>query len=110
MPSSTLKAPALRVTARSTRRSASRALPSVRRVSSDLDEGGEPSADTFLHPVYCLRILVDEEIPLNAGCLAPIDFKIPEGSIISPDETCAVVGGNVMTSQRVTDVVLRCFE
>ena len=60
--------------------------------------------------VYCLRVLVDEEIPLNAGCLAPIELRIPEGSIINPDETCAVVGGNVMTSQRVTDVVLRCFE
>ncbi|GAA5920937.1 hypothetical protein JCM3775_004013 [Rhodotorula graminis] len=60
--------------------------------------------------IYCLRILVDEEIPLNAGCLAPIEFKIPEGSIINPSETAAVVGGNVMTSQRVTDVVLRCFE
>ncbi|BGP43056.1 hypothetical protein JCM10449v2_007071 [Rhodotorula kratochvilovae] len=60
--------------------------------------------------IYCLRILVDEEIPLNAGCLAPIEFKIPEGSILNPSETCAVVGGNVMTSQRVTDVVLRCFD
>ena len=64
----------------------------------------------LLRAVYCLRVLVDEEIPLNAGCLAPIELRIPEGSIINPDETCAVVGGNVMTSQRVTDVVLRCFE
>ncbi|BGP19682.1 hypothetical protein JCM10213_001858 [Rhodosporidiobolus nylandii] len=60
--------------------------------------------------IYCLRILVDEDIPLNAGCLAPITFNIPENTILNPSETCAVVGGNVMTSQRVTDVVLRCFQ
>ncbi|GAA6023159.1 hypothetical protein JCM10207_005746 [Rhodosporidiobolus poonsookiae] len=60
--------------------------------------------------IYCMRILVDEEIPLNAGCLAPITLKIPESSILNPSETAAVVGGNVTTSQRVTDVVLRCFE
>ncbi|GAA5995268.1 uncharacterized protein JCM10292_005067 [Rhodotorula paludigena] len=60
--------------------------------------------------IYCMRILVDEDIPLNAGCLAPIEFRVPEGSILNPSETCAVVGGNVMTSQRVTDVVLRAFE
>ncbi|GEM10769.1 cytoplasmic protein [Rhodotorula toruloides] len=60
--------------------------------------------------IYCLRILCDEEIPLNAGCLAPIELKIPKGTILNPSETCAVVGGNVTTSQRVTDTVLRCFE
>ncbi|GJN93254.1 hypothetical protein Rhopal_006301-T1 [Rhodotorula paludigena] len=49
--------------------------------------------------IYCMRILVDEDIPLNAGCLAPIEFRVPEGSILNPSETCAVVGGNVMTSQ-----------
>ena len=60
--------------------------------------------------IYCLRILCDEEIPLNAGCLAPIELKIPEGTILNPSETCADVAGNVCTSQRVPDVVLRCFE
>ncbi|GAA5865764.1 hypothetical protein JCM1840_003252 [Sporobolomyces johnsonii] len=60
--------------------------------------------------IYSLRAMVNEEIPLNAGCLAPITFRIPENSILNPSETCAVVGGNVMTSQRVTDVVLRAFE
>ncbi|GAA5831347.1 hypothetical protein JCM5353_008565 [Sporobolomyces roseus] len=60
--------------------------------------------------IYCLRALCGSEIPLNAGCLAPITLKIPEGTIINPSATCAVVGGNVTTSQRVVDVVLRAFE
>lgn len=60
--------------------------------------------------IYCLRILCDEDIPLNAGCLAPIELKVPKGTILNPSETCAVVAGNVCTSQRVTDVVLKCFE
>ncbi|KAK7049945.1 hypothetical protein VNI00_005375 [Paramarasmius palmivorus] len=60
--------------------------------------------------LYCLRAILDEDIPLNAGCLMPIDVRIPENSILNPSETCAVVGGNVVTSQRVTDVVLHAFE
>ncbi|GAA6008084.1 hypothetical protein JCM11491_001875 [Sporobolomyces phaffii] len=60
--------------------------------------------------IYSLRALCDEPIPLNAGCLVPVTLKIPEGTIINPSETCAVVGGNVTTSQRVTDVILRAFE
>ncbi|GJC87896.1 uncharacterized protein ColLi_10734 [Colletotrichum liriopes] len=48
-------------------------------------------------------------IPLNQGCLAPIDIVIPEGSILNPGAGLAVVGGNVLTSQRITDVVLKAF-
>ncbi len=43
------------------------------------------------------------------GCLKPITVRIPPGSILSPSPTAAVVGGNVLTSQRVTDVVLKAF-
>lgn len=39
----------------------------------------------------------------------PIEVKLPPGSLLAPSETAAVVGGNVCTSQRVTDVVLRAF-
>ncbi|GAA5881826.1 hypothetical protein JCM16303_006469 [Sporobolomyces ruberrimus] len=60
--------------------------------------------------IYCLRALCQEAIPLNSGCLKPVTLKIPEGTIINPSETCAVVGGNVTTSQRVVDVVLRAFQ
>ncbi|KAJ3337603.1 hypothetical protein HDU93_000799 [Gonapodya sp. JEL0774] len=52
---------------------------------------------------------VAKDIPLNQGCLAPIQFVIPEGSILDPSETAAVVGGNVLTSQRLVDVILKAF-
>ena len=44
------------------------------------------------------------------GCLAPIKVIIPPGSILQPSENAAVVGGNVLTSQRVVDVIFRAFE
>jgi 5-oxoprolinase (ATP-hydrolysing) len=53
--------------------------------------------------------LISEDIPLNQGCLKPIHVKIPKGSFLSPSDGAAVVGGNVLTSQRVTDVVLKAF-
>ncbi|KAJ6049993.1 hypothetical protein N7444_006709 [Penicillium canescens] len=69
-----------------------------------------PEAVTYSAIIYCLRCLISADIPLNQGCLKPIDVRIPPGSILSPSETAAVVGGNVLTSQRVTDVILRCFK
>ena len=48
-------------------------------------------------------------LSLQQGCLAPIKIIIPEGSLLNPSAGAAVVGGNVLTSQRVTDVVLRAF-
>jgi len=59
--------------------------------------------------LYCLRCLVKREIPLNQGCMNPIELVIPLGSILSPSDNAAVVGGNVLTSQRVTDVILTAF-
>ena len=57
--------------------------------------------------LYCLRCLVEQDIPLNEGCLAPVRIIFPPyPSIIAPSKTAAVVGGNVLTSQRVTDVIL----
>lgn len=70
-----------------------------------------PPAVTASAIIYCLRcLLVDIDIPLNQGCLAPVSIIIPPNSILSPSSTAAVVGGNVLTSQRVTDVVLRAFK
>lgn len=43
------------------------------------------------------------------GCMKPITVRIPKGCLLSPSAEAAVVGGNVLTSQRVTDVVLRSF-
>lgn len=51
-----------------------------------------------------------ENIPLNQGCLAPINVVVPYGSLLRPSEEAAVVGGNVMTSQRLVDVILRAFK
>ncbi len=49
------------------------------------------------------------DIPLNQGCLNPIRIVIPNRCILNPSSVAAVVGGNVLTSQRVTDVVLKAF-
>ncbi len=57
--------------------------------------------------LYCLRSLVNSDIPLNAGCLKPVTLILPQGSLINPSDTAAIVGGNVTTSQRITDVVLK---
>ncbi|KAG6541304.1 hypothetical protein Mapa_017357 [Marchantia paleacea] len=69
-----------------------------------------PEAVTAAAIIYCLRCLVDVDIPLNQGCLAPVTINIPKGSFLSPSDKAAVVGGNVLTSQRVTDVVLNAFK
>ncbi|KAI0041480.1 Hydantoinase B/oxoprolinase [Auriscalpium vulgare] len=59
--------------------------------------------------IYCMRSMLDLDIPLNAGCLVPLDIRIPQGSLLSPSRTAAVCGGNVLTSQRIVDVVLKAF-
>jgi len=56
--------------------------------------------------LYVLRSLVDGRIPLNGGCLDPVDVVIPTGSLLDPPRGAAVVGGNVETSQRIVDVLL----
>ncbi|PNY10004.1 5-oxoprolinase-like protein [Trifolium pratense] len=69
-----------------------------------------PEAVTAAAVIYCIRCLVDVDIPLNQGCLAPVKILIPEGSFLSPSDSAAVVGGNVLTSQRITDVVFTAFQ
>ena len=65
--------------------------------------------------IYVLRLLLDKNMPLNDGILTPIRINIPEGTILNPyfpDDTTqcpAVVGGNVETSQRLTDTLLKAF-
>ncbi|XP_047381473.1 5-oxoprolinase isoform X3 [Sciurus carolinensis] len=68
-----------------------------------------PRAITLSALIYCLRCLVGRDIPLNQGCLAPVRVVIPRGSILDPSPEAAVVGGNVLTSQRVVDVILAAF-
>ncbi|KAJ2508386.1 hypothetical protein IWW47_000637 [Coemansia sp. RSA 2052] len=68
-----------------------------------------PPSVTYSAIIYCLRCMVQSELPLNQGCLAPVRVVIPEHSLLSPSPTAAVVGGNVLTSQRLCDVILSAF-
>ena len=52
--------------------------------------------------LYVFRTLVEEDIPLNSGCLKPLDIRVPDGSMLSPVHPAATVAGNVETSQAVT--------
>ncbi|AXR78847.1 N-methylhydantoinase B/acetone carboxylase, alpha subunit [Natrarchaeobaculum sulfurireducens] len=54
---------------------------------------------------FVVRCVTDPEIPPNHGCYEPVTVKAPTGSLLNPEPPAAVVGGNVETSQRVTDVV-----
>jgi 5-oxoprolinase (ATP-hydrolysing) len=53
--------------------------------------------------LYVFRTLVDDDIPMNAGCLKPINIVIPEGSMLAPKYPAAVVAGNVEVSQAATN-------
>ncbi|MEX0872023.1 MAG: hydantoinase B/oxoprolinase family protein [Aquisalimonadaceae bacterium] len=64
-----------------------------------------PRAVTRAAVLYVLRTLVKDNIPLNDGCLKPIELIVPEGSMLSPVYPAAVVAGNVEVSQVVTDAL-----
>jgi 5-oxoprolinase (ATP-hydrolysing) len=64
-----------------------------------------PAAVCKAAVLYVFRTLVDDEIPMNAGCLKPLRIVIPEGSMLNPRYPAAVVAGNVETSQVVTDTL-----
>jgi 5-oxoprolinase (ATP-hydrolysing) len=64
-----------------------------------------PSAICMAAVLYVFRTLIDDEIPLNGGCLKPLEVIIPAGSMLNPRYPAAVVAGNVETSQWVTDAL-----
>ena len=64
-----------------------------------------PTAVCKAAVLYVFRTLVEDEIPMNGGCLKPLDIRIPEGSMLCPRFPAAVVAGNVETSQCVTDAL-----
>ncbi|MCP5158284.1 MAG: hydantoinase B/oxoprolinase family protein [Gammaproteobacteria bacterium] len=64
-----------------------------------------PRAVCVAAVLYVFRTLVDDEIPLNAGCLRPLELIIPEGSLLDPRWPAAVVAGNVETSQCIVDTL-----
>ncbi len=64
-----------------------------------------PAAVCKAAVLYVFRTLVDDDIPLNAGCLKPLEIVIPEGCLLNPRYPAAVVAGNVETSQNITDAL-----
>ncbi|MBC7768713.1 MAG: hydantoinase B/oxoprolinase family protein [Phycisphaerales bacterium] len=64
-----------------------------------------PLAITRAATLYVFRTLVDDNIPLNEGCLKPIEIIVPEGSMLNPKRGAAVVAGNVETSQVIVDAL-----
>ena len=64
-----------------------------------------PSAVCRAAVLYVFRTLVEDDIPMNAGCLKPLEIIIPDGSMLRPRYPAAVVAGNVETSQCITDAL-----
>jgi 5-oxoprolinase (ATP-hydrolysing) len=65
-----------------------------------------PSAICYAAVLYVFRCLVDDDIPLNSGCLKPLNLVIPKKSMINPEYPAAVFSGNVETSQYIVDTLL----
>ena len=82
-----------------------------REATVDFTGTSEQQPDNFNAPepitraavLYVFRVLVEDHIPMNAGCLRPIRIIVPEGSMLSPRRPAAVVAGNVEVSQAVTN-------
>ncbi len=69
------------------------------------DNFNAPRSITRAAALYVLRTLIDDTIPMNDGCLRPVELVVPEGSMLDPRPGAAVVAGNVETSQVVTDAL-----
>jgi 5-oxoprolinase (ATP-hydrolysing) len=67
------------------------------------DNFNAPEPVTRAAVLYVFRVMVEDKIPMNAGCLRPIRIIVPDGSMLSPKWPAAVVAGNVETSQAVTN-------
>ena len=87
--------------------------PEARRAVVDFTGTSDQRPNNFNAPLsitraatlYVFRTLVDDAIPLNEGCLKPIDLIVPEGCMLNPRYPAAVVAGNVETSQAVVDAL-----
>jgi N-methylhydantoinase B/oxoprolinase/acetone carboxylase alpha subunit len=85
------------------------------RLQIDLTGTGGPHPGNLNAPesvvraavLYALRVLLDTDLPLNEGVLRRVDLTLPSESLVSPPAGAAVVGGNVETSMRIADLVLR---
>jgi 5-oxoprolinase (ATP-hydrolysing) len=74
------------------------------------DNFNAPAPVTRAAVLYVFRVMVDDAIPMNAGCLRPIRIIVPEGSMLSPRYPAAVVAGNVEVSQAVTNTLFGALE
>ena len=78
--------------------------------SAQLDSNfNAPASIVDAAALYVFRTLVDDDIPLNAGCLTPLNIRVRPGSMLSPNPPGAVVAGNVETSQHVVDALYRAL-
>ncbi len=85
-------------------RQARRATLDFSGSSPQLDDNfNAPRAVTTAAVLYVFRTLVDDDIPMNAGCLKPLELIVPEGSMLNPRYPAAVVAGNVETSSCITN-------
>ncbi len=69
------------------------------------DNFNAPAAVCKAAVLYVFRTLVEDDIPLNAGCLEPLEILLPEASLLNPAYPAAVVAGNVETSQTIVDAI-----
>jgi 5-oxoprolinase (ATP-hydrolysing) len=74
------------------------------------DNFNAPEPVTRAAVLYCFRVMVEDSIPMNAGCLRPIHIILPEGSMLSPKYPAAVVAGNVEVSQAVTNCLFGALD
>ncbi|WP_432769212.1 MAG: 5-oxoprolinase [Sphingopyxis sp.] len=89
----------------------------ARHVTIDFTGSSATLPDNFNAPLpvvraavlYVLRTMLDDPIPMNEGCLAPVTLIVPEDSMLSPAYPAAVVAGNVETSQVITDALFAAF-
>ncbi|WP_428678698.1 hydantoinase B/oxoprolinase family protein [Sphingopyxis sp.] len=89
----------------------------ARHVTIDFTGSSATLPDNFNAPapvvraavLYVLRTMLDDPIPMNEGCLAPVTLIVPEDSMLSPTYPAAVVAGNVETSQVITDALFAAF-
>ena len=92
-----------RITVDRTRREATVDFSGTSAQQSDNFNAPEPVTRAAV--LYVFRMLVEEKIPMNAGCLRPVRILLPEGSMLSPRYPAAVVAGNVEVSQAVTNAL-----
>ena len=88
-----------------------------RRARIDFSESSAEQPNNFNAPLavcraavlYVIRSLVKDDIPLNEGCLKPVEIVVPKGSILNPRDGAAVVAGNVETSQVICNALYRAL-